>query len=179
MNALPLSYSYNLARLGQAGDEVRIESDEAQCAAIAQFSNIVAVARFVGTVALKKASPDRFVLSYRVEADVTQSCVISLAPVTAHIDHTFTRELRLTRTGRHGPLQDLTKTTDIDVSVQEEEPEDIESPHYDLAGPLLEEFFLALDPYPRCAGVEFESAKTALEAKENPFAILKSLKSST
>jgi hypothetical protein len=35
-------------------------------------------------------------------------------------------------------------------------PEEIASLDYDLAAPLLEEFLLAIDPYPRKQGVAFE-----------------------
>jgi uncharacterized metal-binding protein YceD (DUF177 family) len=178
---LPLSRSYNLARLGQAGDEVRFEADQTQRAAVAQFANIVSVERLTVQVGLKKPLPGHFVLAYRVEADVIQSCVVTLASVAAHIDCAFSRKLHLTGTGRQAKASAMTpiKPTDIDLSEVEEAPEEIESSHYDLAGPALEEFFLALDPYPRCPGVEFDPAKAAVEANQSPFAVLKSLKSST
>ena len=47
---------------------------------------------------------------------------------------------------------------------------------YDLAAPLLEEFLLALDPYPRAPGVVFESPETGEVPPPNPFAVLKALK---
>ena len=35
-------------------------------------------------------------------------------------------------------------------------PEEIDSTRYDLVAPLLEEFSLAIDPYPRAPGVAFD-----------------------
>ena len=60
----------------------------------------------------------------------------------------------------------------------EDVPEEIESLHYDLAGPLLEEFVLALDPYPRAPGGGISAPpKAADDRPESPFAVLKGLKS--
>ena len=42
--------------------------------------------------------------------------------------------------------------------------------------PLLEEFVLAIDPYPRAPGVEFAAPVDAEPRPESPFAVLKALK---
>ncbi len=61
-------------------------------------------------------------------------------------------------------------------SAEEEGPEEIESLHYDLAGPALEEYVLGLEPYPRAPQVWNFSPRRWLEAPESPFAVLKGLK---
>jgi hypothetical protein len=170
----PLSQIYNLARLGNAGDAVRIEADDGQRAAIAALAGALSLASFVVHVELKKSTPTRFLLSYRLQARVVQACVVTLEPVLANIDRAFTRELHFSAAVRHLP-----DAVDLDFSGQdEEEPEEIESLHYDLAGPALEEFLLALDPYPRCPGVEFDPGAGAAQRPESPFAVLKGLKPS-
>ena len=60
--------------------------------------------------------------------------------------------------------------------MEEDAPEAIESLHYDLAAPALEEYSLALDPYPRAPGAEFSSPDGTSDARDNPFAVLKALK---
>jgi uncharacterized metal-binding protein YceD (DUF177 family) len=170
----PLTHSYNLSRLGNAGDAVRIEADDAQRGAIAKLAGVVSLERLAAAVTLTKSSPSRFLLTYHMEADVTQACVVTLEPVPSSIARDFTRELHFVGTGHRLP-----EGADLELAVSdEEEPEEIESLHYDLAGPLLEEFLLALDPYPRCPGVEFDAARHADAPPESPFAVLKSLKSS-
>jgi uncharacterized metal-binding protein YceD (DUF177 family) len=175
----PLSQAYNLARLGNAGDAVRIEADEGQRAAIAVLAGVLSLPRFAATVALKKTTPTRFLLSYRLEAEVAQACVVTLEPVVAKIDHAFTRELHFSAAPRH-----RSETADLDLSSgdlsleETEEPEEIQSLQYDLAGPVIEEFLLSLDPYPRCPGVEFDPGAGATQRPESPFAVLKSLKPS-
>src|SRR5689334_1897981 len=51
---LPLSHIYNLARLGNAGDEVRFAADAAQCAGIAKWSGVLSVEKFETRVEIKK-----------------------------------------------------------------------------------------------------------------------------
>ena len=110
---------------------------------------------------------------------MVQACVVTLEPVVAKIAHVFTRELHFTGTGRHLPEAADLDLSGHDLSLEEEDgPEEIDNMHYDLAGPVLEEFMLALDPYPRCPGVEFDPGAEAVLRPESPFAVLKSLKPS-
>lgn len=175
----PLAHVYNLARLGSAGDTVRVEADEVQRVGIAALAEALSVSRFQVQVDLKKPSPSRFLLEYRLQAEVAQACVVTLEPVVAQIDHSFTRELHFAGPARRAPESPELDLPAQDISMDEgEEPEEIESLHYDLAGPALEEFLLALDPYPRRPGVAFDAEAHADAPPESPFAVLKSLKSS-
>ena len=47
---------------------------------------------------------------------------------------------------------------------------------YDLAVPVLEEFVLAIDPYPRKDGTASRRPRNRTLAPESPFAVLKRLK---
>jgi uncharacterized metal-binding protein YceD (DUF177 family) len=124
-------------------------------------------------VVLKKLSPDRFRLDFTLAADIVQACVVTLAEVPAHIGREFTRELHFN--------PGLRRTQDVpepeDIPLEDDQPEEIGSLHYDLAAPLIEEFLLAIDPYPRAPGVEFEPPADGVPAPESPFAVLKGLKS--
>ena len=175
---LPFSHSYNLARLGNAGDAVRFSADPDQRAAIARWSGVLSVEDFSVTVDLKKLGPTRYGLAFRLAADVTQACVVTLDPVPAHLEHGFSRELQFTGPARHRPARTAEKTaeSEVDLNAEEEGPEEIESLHYDMAAPVLEEYVLALDPYPRRPGVAFEAQTTDPDRPESPFAVLKGLK---
>jgi hypothetical protein len=61
-------------------------------------------------------------------------------------------------------------------AADDDAPEEIERSRYDVAGPLLEEFVLAIDPYPRSPGVAFELPETESIKPESPFAVLSRLK---
>jgi len=169
---LPLSHSYNLARLGNAGDEVHFAADADSRAAIARWSGVVSVEKLETRVQIRKISSSRFGLIFHVQADVTQSCVVTLEPVVSHMERAFERELHFTGPVRHkAPESEVVLDSD-----PEEGPEEIASLRYDLAVPVLEEYALSLEPYPRRPGVEFAAKTDPEEAPESPFAVLKGLK---
>lgn len=176
---LPLSHSYNLARLGNAGDDVRFSADDAERAQIAKWAGILSVEKLEVQAQIKKLDPNRFGLGFDLIAEVTQSCVVTLEPVPAHIRRSFSRELVFVGATRHRPDQadkggkggESETLVDLD-----EGPEEITSLHIDLAVPALEEFALALDPYPRRPGVEFVPKTGDLSPPDSPFAVLKGLK---
>lgn len=176
---LPFSHSYNLARLGNAGDRVRFAADEAERGAIAKWSEILSLEKFETEVELKKLAANRFALSFRLVAEITQSCVVTLEPVSSHLEKSFTRELVFVGMSRNRDVADSSSVSGADLVLdtdQEEGPEEIDSLHQDLAAPVLEEFVLALDPYPRRPGVEFAPKSPDSEPPPSPFAVLKGLK---
>jgi len=175
---LPLAHSYNLARLGNAGDDVRFAASEAERAAIAKWAGVQSVERLDVRVQITKPETNRFSLAFTMSADVTQSCVVTLEPVPGAIEHAFGRELVFVGPSRHKPTQTPKKAESeavLDLT-QEEGPEEIDSLHLDLAAPVLEEFILSLDPYPRRPGVEFTPKTGESDPPESPFAVLKGLK---
>lgn len=176
-DALPLSHSYNLARLGNAGDRVSFAADEAQRAAIAGWSGIQALESFAVAVDIRKLGPVQFGLDYTLIADITQACVVTLEPVHSRMERRFQHELHFTGTAPRGRQQAESEAEVVVDADPDEGPEEIGSLHYDLAGPALEDYVLALEPYPRCPGVEFAAPEEARQAPESPFAILKALKS--
>jgi hypothetical protein len=173
---LPLTHVYNLARLGQAGDEVHLAATPEERTAIAHWSGVLAVDLFAARVDVRKLSASKFALDIALTADVVQSCVVSLQPVPARIARKFTRELHFAGPARRGPKTTESDTVMVGVIDEDEPPEEIESLHYDLARPVLEEYVLSLDPYPRVKGAEFGLTETPDDRPESPFAALKTLK---
>ena len=173
----PFEHFYDLNDLSRAGDDVRVVADEAACARIAAWAEVISVSGFSANISLRKISPTRFTVEGTLNADVMQACVVTLEPVPAHIEREFTRELIL-RAGRHAALAESEAGGELTLAAGDDDvPEEITSSRYDLAAPLLEEFSLALDPYPRAPGVAFEAPKDEA-APESPFAVLKALKKS-
>jgi uncharacterized metal-binding protein YceD (DUF177 family) len=169
---LPLSHFYNLNRLGQAGDEVSFSATEEERAALARFTGVLRVDSFTADVALRKPAPNRFQLDFTIQAEIAQACVVSLAEVASQIERRFSRELHF-----DPALKRAKDQPEEDFLQEDDKPEEIDSLHYDLAAPPIEEFVLAIDPYPRAPGVAFEAPKEAQDTPENPFAVLKGLKS--
>lgn len=166
----PFEKFVELSALSEAGMDVVLAPSETERAQIAEWSDVSAVPIFEAKVTLKRLSPSRFSYVASLKAQVIQPCSVTLDPVTQTIEEKFTRELHLTHAARHRPeLVELAPGAGED-----EAPEEIESPRYNVAGPVLEEFSLAIDPYPRAPGVAYEPP--AEEKPESPFAVLAKLK---
>lgn len=169
----PFEKFYDLNRLSEAGYEVTIELGQAERQKVAEWANVVGVNKFVGHVSLHRTSSSRFAYRAHLEAEIVQSCAVTLEPVISRISEDFTRSLHL--------VPHIKKIVDFSGELSpaagdDEVPEEIDSPHFDLAAPLLEEFLLAIDPYPRAPGVEFDARRGEDEAPESPFAVLKGWK---
>jgi hypothetical protein len=172
---LPLSHSYNLARLGNAGDTVQFAADDAQRAAMARWSGVLSVDRLEARVEIRKISSSRFGLTFHMVADLTQACVVTLELVKSHLERNFARELEFVGATHHRTAESALTELVLDTEA-EEGPEEIQSLHYDLAIPVLEEYTLSLEPYPRCPGVEFAPPSDPEDRPESPFAVLKTIK---
>src|SRR6476659_536001 len=170
MDAPPLSVIYDLSRLSEVGTELTVTATAAQRSELAKWAGISSVGAFEAKVALRRQSAGRFSYEAALSVDIVQACVVSLEPVPAHLTLEISRELQLIKVPAKAQIaaEDLAPGAD-------EGPEEIHDSYYDLAGPLLEEFSLAIDPYPRAPGVAFESPQE-IEPPENPFTILKQLK---
>ena len=167
-----ISKIYNLNRLGQVGDEITLDANEEERAELAREVNVLEVPQFSARIALKKISPARFDIHYHLGAEIIQACVVTLEPLTARIEKDFVRELHYAPNLRR-PIEKEVVIAPGDDDL----PEDIESPLFDLACPLLEEFLLAIDPYPRAPGVAFQAPEGMGAKPESPFDVLKGLKS--
>jgi uncharacterized metal-binding protein YceD (DUF177 family) len=168
----PISQAIELGRLSQAGEEVTIAPSSDDLMRIARWADVDAVESLDAKIDIQTISPTRFALYAELNADIVQSCVVTLDPVRSHIERAFTRELLLSAAAQRGP-----KDSEIEVApVDEDGREEIASLRYDLAVPVLEELALAIDPYPRAPGVTFEPPKDDADSPDRPFAALKRLK---
>lgn len=173
----PITHVYDLGTLSEAGDEITITAGPDDLEPLAAWLSVDRVERFEGTVTLQRLAPDRFLYEGRLDADIVQSCVVSLEPVPSHIAREFSRTLRLAPRASRGrrPVEEAGGALTL-AAGEDETPEELDSPRFDLAGPLLEELVLGIEPYPRAAGVAFEVPEGAAAPAESPFAALKRLK---
>lgn len=169
----PLERIYDLSDLSVAGTEVTIDAKPEQRAKIAVWLEVESVEKFVGAIALRKLSMNRYRYEAVLKCDLTQSSVVTLQPLRTRIEERFSRELHVAYRSRHAPEPDKELTI---AAADDDAPEEIESSHYDLAAPLLEELSLALDPYPRAPDENFSLPDSPDAKQESPFAVLKRLK---
>ena len=172
MKAPPLQHFYYLADVSEGGVEVAVRAEASQREALAKWAGVEKVESFGALVDLCKSGPRRFSYAARLTADIVQTCVVTLEPLSARLERDIARTLELAH-GRSRPRQE---DPSVWTPEDDEEPEKLETSRYDLAGPLLEEFVLAIDPYPRAPGVAFELPVPEDNPPESPFAVLKQLK---
>ena len=162
-----LDWSHTLSEIPEHGITRRRSADAEVRAAIAADLDIVGCQRLDVSYEIKPLMQGRFLLAGRLQADVTQSCVVTLEPVNSRIDETFEVEFR---PGARPDAQ-------FDA-LDERDIEPLEGEVIPVGRIVYEQLASALDPYPRAAGAEFDPEKARPEDAEasNPFAVLKSLK---
>ena len=169
-NEPPLQHFFELGGLSQAGAEVTVKAKAAELPGLAEWAGVDSVRQFAATVSLRRLSQSRFNFEADLTVDVVQSCVVTLEPVESRISRHIIRELQLAP--RLPP-----EAGELTLSAGDDDvPETIASLDYDLAAPLLEEYVLAIDPYPRKAGVAFAVPAAPEAPQSSPFAVLKALK---
>lgn len=169
---LPIEHIYDLADLSNAGAEVTVTAKPDRLKALAQWLDVDSVENFKGVVTLSRLAQGRFRYEAVLTCDLTRGSVVTLEPLKVHIKETFSREIHVVRRARAAQK-------DVEVTIgsgDDDGPEEIASHKYDLAGPLLEELSLALDPYPRAPDEVFAPPSVPGDQPESPFAILKTLK---
>ena len=147
----PISFEVNVARLPKKGMPVTIDATEAQRAALAEIHGLVSVERLRADLVVTSWKRNGIQVRGRVEADIVQSCVVTLDPVEAKVDEEVSavflpEDSKLGREsfGLGGEIM-------IDVDGPDS-PETFSGDRIDV-GALAEEFFgLGIDPYPRKQG---------------------------
>lgn len=168
-DAHPFSRHIALSAISQASSAREIVATDAERAAIVEDFGLLELRSLVADLNLRR-SGDLVTIEGRITAEAVQSCVVSLVPVVQRIDEAFVR--RLTRGAAAEP-----STMEETIEIGEDDPPDVfTGDSIDVGVVLLEEFALALDPYPRAPGVEFTvPEEVAVDEPESPFAVLKSL----
>ena len=160
-----------------------IEATEAERKALAERFELEAIDRLVATVRLRSVRGGQMVrVAGELEADVVQTCVVTLDPVPAHVTESFG--------ALFAPESMIPKEEDeidIDPNLSEEDiPEPMVNGRIDIGELTAQHLSLALDPYPHAEGVEFagygdadedeDDGAAAEPEKPNPFAALERLK---
>ena len=154
-------------RVPDLGSREKLEANEEERAALATRFDLVSIQAFTGKMELKPWRKGGIRVTGRMEADVTQNCVVTLDPFDTHVTFEIERFfLGKTNAG-------ATQVRDVE-SLEGDEPDLIVDSSIDLGELAAEELGLALDPYPRKPGVEFGSGPEpeTTEKTRQPFASL-------
>ena len=169
-----------LRDIGAAPHRVELTARPEERRELAHRFGLEDIPSLSGVVTLRWRN-DEILVEGHIKAEVTQSCIVTLEPVKDVIDEDFT----------------VVYAEQPDKAQEDEPPEDVyaeprelveplEGDSIDLGELLAQQLSLGLNPYPRKEGVELEevqsppekgAADEAEDESENPFAVLKQLKS--
>ncbi len=145
-------------------------ASEAERADIAKALGLVSLDRLAATYDIRSITGGGWRLQGRIDANVVQSCVVTLEPIAGTVGESFNVEFwRADETGPGGDDQSVLHGPDV------------EPLHGDtiVAGRIVFETLSgAIDPYPRKDGATFDWNDKAAEdnAKTSPFSVLSRLK---
>ncbi len=159
---LPFSEVVRVNEIG-AGITRHLMPDEAARARIIKALDLASLASLEATISVAPAHVG-WTLSGRVMAIAEQVCGITLDPLPVTVDERFSVQL----------VEQVEASSEIEVTLDDDAPDVIEDGRIDFGQYAVEQFALALDPFPRKPGATFEFTPPAEE--ESPFAVLKQLK---
>jgi hypothetical protein len=142
-----------VGRIGPSGLSVAVEADEAERAALAARMGLPAIASLTCRFALTRRGQDRIDAVGRLNAQVTQVCVVSLEEFSAEVAEEFT--VRFVPEG--------TESDDPDPDSVDEIP--YAGDTIDLGEAAAEQLALALDPYPRRPGAVLPDLETEVDPR--------------
>ena len=170
-NALLAAWGHDASDVSAGGLEYKRTATEAERAALAKALDVLGCEALSVVYRIKRAPIDGYRLTGKVTAELTQACVVTLAPVHETVAVPLDVDFRPEDEARlaEGGAVDLDETTEV---------EPMDGTWLPVGRIVFEEVAAGLNPYPRRPGAEFtpieEGASTA--AKANPFAVLANLK---
>lgn len=146
--------------------------EPADGAALAAAIGVEAIEAFLLDVEIRPYHGDGLAVTGRVQATVSQTCVVSLEPVANVIEEEIDATFRPVDKLKPHLVHDEEDGLAIDASVAADDP--LIGNEIDLAAIAIEFLALVVDPYPRRPDAAFEAPQAANEA--SPFAGLAKLK---
>lgn len=166
-------------KIASSGIEETIEADEAERRALAGRMELIAIDRLRASVRLRRIRGEMIRVVGRLEADVVQTCVVTLDPVSNHVSEEFSA---LYAPDHLIPREDPDAEALFSLDDDEDFPEPMPGGRIDIGELVAQHLSLGLDPYPRVPGVSFQGPEEEEEpveeppARPNPFEALARLK---
>lgn len=167
--AIALKIPVRLARIPASGHQMRFTATAEERAKLQDFHEIAALDSLV--ILLRTASiPKGVELKGYIEADIAEYCVVTHEPLPRKLNTEFLVRF-IKKPTIHGQ--------EVEFSALEDDEEPYPGDEADV-GAIVEEYFtLALDPYPRKEGVNFEHIEDETPEATSFAALLSAAKEKT
>jgi uncharacterized metal-binding protein YceD (DUF177 family) len=159
----------NPEHLSATGIEERLEAKPAECAALAKRFELIGMPSLVAELSVKPERRGAIVVTGTITADVVQRCVVTLEPLSVHldlnIDMILVPESLLTTVA--GSTEGDSSEDDLDYYADNK---------IDLGELVAQHLGINLDPYPRKPDAALEITEFGTKTdKPHPFAQLAEL----
>jgi uncharacterized metal-binding protein YceD (DUF177 family) len=178
MSDFPFSYAVKVGHISANAVTVTLEANEKERADLAHLWKILSVEKLTAELQISRWKKDGVRLRGHVNSEITQACVVTLEPVSdkisEDIEQIFVPEgSRLARLVLDERGEMVLDPDGDDI------PEAFVGDTVDAGAVICEAIALAINPYPRKAGVNFSGHIESTEKddkKPSPFAVLKDWK---
>jgi uncharacterized metal-binding protein YceD (DUF177 family) len=175
----PFSYAVKVAHISANAVDVRISANPEELAGLARLWNILDVKALSASFQIQRWKKDGVRVRGTVEADIVQSCVVTLDPIDFHIEE----EVEVIFVPEGSKLARMPTATESGEMLLDPEgpdaPEIFSGDTIDVGIVAAEHIALAIDPYPRKADIAFAGHIESTDKddrKPSPFAVLKDWK---
>ena len=160
-----------LAELAQGPVRVALSPDEAERARLAASLGLEGLPNLTAEIEIRPWLDGAEILG-RFDAVVTQICGVTLDPFDAALGGDI--DVRVLPAGSpNAPEEETGGEVALDLEAPDP-PDELDGEEIDLAAYVVEHLALAIDPYPRKPGVEFDYVPET--PNDSPFAALEALK---
>ncbi|WP_313615403.1 DUF177 domain-containing protein [Agrobacterium sp.] len=175
---VPFSYPVKVGHISANPVRIALEADKDELKALAKAWNVVSVDALKAELQVARWKKDGIKIVGSVKATITQACIVTLEPITSQIDEPVEQIFvpegsKLARIVTNDEGEMVLDPDGPDI------PEQFTGDTVDAGAVVAEFVALAIDPYPRKEGVEFEgygAEQAQEERKPSPFAVLKDWK---
>ena len=143
--ATEFSRVIDVPRAAGRGATHRIAADADERAALAERFGLVSLDRLEAELRIERLPGGLVRLAASLDADVVQSCVVTLEPVANRVEETFTLLF-----GKGDAAREVV------LDGEEETVEPLDGDRIDIGEAVAQQLSLALDPFPRTPGASVE-----------------------
>ena len=153
------SHTVDVEKISAEPKRYQFAADDRQRIDLARRLGVVSVEKAECIATIQKVSGGTYHAIGTVRADLTQSCVVSLAPVPAHIEDEFEgwysdKDANAVSFAKARSEREVKKgQTEIEVLEESADPEAVVGGKIDIGELATQYLSLARDPYPQAEGV--------------------------
>ncbi|HJO74730.1 MAG TPA: DUF177 domain-containing protein [Rhodospirillales bacterium] len=151
--------------IGEQGRTMSIEADRDECARLAERLGLNSLESLSAEIGLTPQKKGRFIhLEGRLQADIQQTCVVTLEPIETHIEASIERLYDTT-------METLSDTDavkesdnfDVEIDSEDDPPEALMEGQIVIGEAITEQLALEINPFPRKPGISFAEYSSGTE----------------